>query len=58
MTAKHLRYRSHRRRQFTAVLDDLQGKPLSKKGGYVLDVRLEPTIDGQDDKLIAERKRT
>ncbi len=30
----------------------------SKEGGYVLDVRLEPTTDDRDDKLIAERKRT
>jgi len=58
MTAKQLRYRSHRRRVFTSALDELQGQLLSKQGGYVLDVRLEPTSDGQDDKLIAERKRT
>ncbi len=58
MTSKELRQRGRRRRQFEAALVDLQGRPLSKEGGYVLDVRLEPTSDGLDDKLIAERKRT
>jgi len=57
MTSKELRQRGRRRRQFKSALVDLQGRPLSKKG-YVLDVRLEPTNDGRDDKLIAERKRT
>lgn len=58
MTAKQLRQRSHRRRVFASALAELQGQPLSKQGGYVLDVRLEPTSDGQDDKIIAKRKRT
>ena len=55
MTAKQLRQRSHRRRQFEGPRDELQGKPISKDG-YVLDVRLEPTTGGDDDKLIVERK--
>ncbi len=58
MTGKELYKRSRRRRQFEPALVELQGQPLSKKGDYVLDVRLEPTSDGQDDKLIAERKRS
>jgi len=58
MTGKQLQQRSYRRRKFEAALLDLQGKPLSKDGGYEIDARLEPTSDGQDDKLIAERKRT
>ncbi len=57
MTAKQLRQRSYRRRKFESALIDLQGRPLSKEG-YVIDARLEPTSDGQDDKLVAERKRT
>ena len=58
MTAKDLHKRSCRRRLFASAVADLQGQPLSKEGGYVIDARLEPTSDGQDDKLIAQRKRT
>jgi len=56
MTAQQLRQRSHRRRQFKSALDELQGQPLSREG-HTLDVRLEPTADKTDDKLIAERRR-
>lgn len=56
MTAKDLCQRGRRRRKFQVVADELQSKPISKDD-YVLDVRLEPTSDNHDDKLIAERKR-
>lgn len=56
MANNELRQPNRRRRAFMSAVDELQGLPLSREG-YTLDVRLEPTADKADHKLIAERRR-
>ena len=47
---------SYRRAKFQPVIEELNGKPLSKEG-FVISAKLVPTADGRDHKLVATRKR-
>lgn len=54
LTAKRLREKSYRHSKFEGSVNELNGKALSHGGELV--VRLEPTADGEDFKIVAEKR--
>lgn len=54
LSAKRLTERNYRRSKFVEPVAELNGKPLSNGGELV--VSLEPTSDGEDFKIIAEKR--
>lgn len=54
LSAKRLKERNYRRSKFVDPVAELNGKPLSS--GAELVVTLEPTVDGEDFKIIAKKK--